>query len=70
MEELQNFYRGMSLVASGCIPAHALYFTTYEYSRVKLGINDDELHPYLFGLTGIMATLLHDMILTPIDVLK
>lgn len=49
------------------MPAHAAFFSTYEYARVKLNINDEEHHPYLFALTGAIATFLHDLIMTPID---
>jgi len=54
----------------GCIPAHAAYFSVYEYLKNKFGINDDKIHPYLFGLTGAIATFSHDAIMTPLDVLK
>ncbi len=49
------------------MPAHAAYFSVYEMARNKFGINDEEMHPYLFALTGAIATLFHDMIVTPID---
>lgn len=49
------------------MPAHAAYFSVYEFSRFKLGINDEKHHPYLFALTGASAIFLHDLILTPID---
>jgi hypothetical protein len=38
---IKNFYSGMSLMASGCMPAHAIYFSVYEYARVKLEITDE-----------------------------
>jgi len=28
------------------------------------------MHPYIYGFTGVFATMIHDSILTPIDVLK
>ena len=49
------------------MPAHALYFSTYELARVKLAINDEHSHPYLFALTGATAAFLHDSIMTPVD---
>ncbi len=64
---IRNFYSGMSVVASGCMPAHACYFSVYEFARNKLGINNEKLYPHLFMLTGIAATFLHDLILTPFD---
>ncbi|KAL4508018.1 hypothetical protein ABPG72_021391 [Tetrahymena utriculariae] len=64
------FYRGIGLVACGSMPAHAAFFSVYELARVKLGVNDEEHHPYLFALTGACAQFLHDLIMTPIDVIK
>lgn len=52
------------------MPAHAAYFSVYEISKEKFGIDDDEHHPYLFALTGAIATFFHDLILTPADVIK
>jgi len=57
-------------VAGGTMPAHAAYFGIYEVAKSKLGINDENLHPYMFALTGCIATFFHDLIMTPIDVIK
>lgn len=65
-----NFYSGMSVLALGSIPAHVALFSIYEVARTKFKIGDDQLHPYLFGLVGVMATLGHDIFITPADVLK
>lgn len=63
-----SFWKGASVMASGCIPAHAAYFSIFEASKTKL-IDKSSLtiHPYLNGLTGVMATMAHDMIITPFD---
>jgi hypothetical protein len=37
---IKNFYSGSSILAAGCIPAHGLYFSIYEYSRELLGLNN------------------------------
>lgn len=49
------------------MPAHAAFFSVYEFARVKFSINDEKHHPYLFALTGAAATFLHDLVMTPID---
>lgn len=55
-------------MASGCIPAHAAYFSIFEASKKKLiDKTSHEIHPYLSGLTGVLATMSHDMIITPFD---
>jgi len=61
------FYRGIGLVACGSMPAHAAFFSVYEFARTKFDVNDEEHHPYLFALTGAVATFTHDLIMTPID---
>jgi len=33
---LTNFYAGSSVVAMGCAPAHAIYFSIYEQAKIKL----------------------------------
>ena len=65
---LKRFWSGASIIASGCIPAHAVYFSVYEFAKKKLLSRFDEnLHPYIFGLTGVFAAILHDSIIAPID---
>lgn len=32
-EGLFRFWKGAEVIASGCIPAHAAYFTVYEYLK-------------------------------------
>lgn len=48
-------------MVTGCIPAHALYFSSYE--AVKHSTNDS-------SLAGAVATLFHDVIMTPLDTIK
>ena len=66
-----GFWRGTGLVVAGCIPAHAAYFTVYEVSKAKLlpkyHDHKDDIYPYLYGLTGGLATLIHDSIVAPFD---
>lgn len=55
-------------MASGCIPAHASYFSIFEASqKVLIDKSHSEIHPYLSGLTGVFATMAHDFIITPFD---
>ena len=63
-----SFWKGASVMASGCIPAHAAYFSIFEASKnLLIDKADPVIHPYLSGLTGVMATMAHDMIITPFD---
>lgn len=54
-----NLFRGSNVIVIGCVPAHILYFTVYE-SVKRTNV----------ALSGAMATLCHDFILTPADVIK
>ncbi|CDR94061.1 Mitochondrial carrier protein, putative [Babesia bigemina] len=56
----QNLFRGCSAMAVGCIPAHVFYFTMYE--ALKKSGNAP--------IAGACATLCHDVVLTPADVIK
>jgi len=73
-EGLSKFWRGASVLASGCVPAHAVYFTVYETAKLKLlpkfHDKNDQVHPHAYALVGALATSMHDLILTPFDMLK
>lgn len=54
-----------------CSPAHAAYFATYEWAKVRLGTADQQdQSPHVFALAGMAATLASDAIATPLDVVK
>ena len=65
-----RFYKGVNVIASGCIPAHACYFSTYEVAKEKFGIDDGNTHFLVSGWIGALATLSHDAFLTPSDCIK
>ncbi|SOV13965.1 mitochondrial carrier protein, putative [Plasmodium sp. gorilla clade G2] len=96
---LSNLYKGVNIVVLGCIPAHALYFSTFEYSKkyfsrmtsnnsslkmnngnmstVSSDIKSEksnfklyDLNYFSIAVSGFLATLVHDLIITPIDTLK
>ena len=35
-----RFWKGSFLIGSACIPAHSLYFSIYEFMKVKLGVDN------------------------------
>lgn len=65
-----RFWRGVSAIALGAIPAHALYFSAYEFSKKKLNIDKIGIDFLSTAITGTVATLFHDLIITPYDVIK
>eukprot|EP00747_Dinoflagellata_sp_TGD_P170575 gnl/TRDRNA2_/TRDRNA2_202488_c0_seq1.p1 gnl/TRDRNA2_/TRDRNA2_202488_c0~~gnl/TRDRNA2_/TRDRNA2_202488_c0_seq1.p1 ORF type:complete len:368 (-),score=26.96 gnl/TRDRNA2_/TRDRNA2_202488_c0_seq1:134-1237(-) len=64
-----GFMRGCSAIAGGCIPAHVALFTSYEYTKRRL-LSGSEHEPMKAAVCGASATLCHDVILTPMDVVK
>eukprot|EP01126_Amoeba_proteus_P037561 TRINITY_DN387_c0_g1_i3.p1 TRINITY_DN387_c0_g1~~TRINITY_DN387_c0_g1_i3.p1 ORF type:complete len:309 (-),score=42.82 TRINITY_DN387_c0_g1_i3:38-877(-) len=68
---IRGFFRGISAIISSAAPAHAIYFTTYEYSKVAFGAKVDGSAPSVaLGLSGAVATILSDAVLTPGDTVK
>lgn len=67
----RGFWKGASIMASGCIPAHAAYFSIYEISKSKFlpKFHDEkqEIYPYIYAMTGALTTMIHDLIITPFD---
>ncbi|XP_029917126.1 mitoferrin-2-like [Myripristis murdjan] len=64
--------RGVNVMAMGAVPAHSLYFACYE--KIKFSLSD-AIHPganshFANGVAGCMATLLHDAVMNPAEVVK
>lgn len=62
--------RGCSAIGVGCVPAHVGFFGTYEFAREKLVGEHGEQQPMRMAACGAAATIVHDTILTPHDVVK
>jgi len=63
--------RGVNAVAAGSIPAHALYFTIYEKTKLFLtGNTRSHWNALSYGVSGIAATVAHDFIMNPAEVVK
>ncbi|GAB2274275.1 hypothetical protein Dimus_009041 [Dionaea muscipula] len=68
-EGAAGFYRGIAAMALGAGPAHALYFTVYEFS--KKAFSDRDLNPHLtHAAAGVCATVMSDGVFTPMDMVK
>ena len=61
--------RGMSAMVVGAGPAHALYFSCYEFIKDKLlsSKGHSELNLAAYGTAGCIATLLHDGVMNPAE---
>lgn len=71
IEGLSRPLRGMSAVVAGAGPAHALYFGSYEYlKRLLIPKTSSAYHHLVYGFAGGLATVFHDAVMTPADVVK
>lgn len=57
-------------MASGCIPAHACYFTFYEHLKLWFGYKNDNINFLQTLMIGASTTFVHDFFIAPADVVK
>ena len=74
-EGVLRLWRGVQTMLIGCIPAHALYFSSYEmvkayFSTASTNGHHQELAWYGGVAAGATATLGHDLIMGPLDTVK
>jgi len=63
--------RGVNAVAAGSVPAHALYFAIYEKTKGFLtGHTTGHTNTFAYGVSGALATVLHDAVMNPAEVVK
>ena len=67
---IRRLWRGTSAVIAGSVPAHCLYFSVYEKAKESFGANAKGHHPIAAAASGGAAVLMHDCIMTPLDVCK
>lgn len=72
-------FRGISVVAMGAVPAHALYFSAYEFTKRKMSHSYSNIASQgrcdfvvgmvyvCVGVAAAIATLLHDGCMNPIE---
>eukprot|EP00047_Mylnosiga_fluctuans_P005262 m.239401 g.239401 ORF g.239401 m.239401 type:complete len:309 (+) comp13481_c0_seq1:264-1190(+) len=71
-EGVSSLFAGIRVVAGGAGPAHALYFATYEQSKIMFGVKGDseEHYPVQTAAAAVCATLAHDSFMNPVEVVK
>ena len=69
-EGIMRLWRGVTAMFAGCIPAHAMYFSIFEFMKVSLGMNNDTHQPLRAAFAGASASFGHDIFMTPFDVIK
>ncbi|CAI5734011.1 unnamed protein product [Hyaloperonospora brassicae] len=65
-----RLFRGVSTMLGASLPAHAVYFSVFEAAKKALNADTNTLTPMASGLAGVVATVCHDSIMTPMDVVK
>ena len=71
-----RLWRGVQTILIGCIPAHALYFSSYEAvkaatstHRLENGQMVTQVSPLSSSLAGAAAVFSHDFVMTPVCLL-
>merc|ERR1719354_743528 len=71
---VRRVFRGMSAMVVGAGPAHAMYFACYESVKkiltMRLNGNAHKNSDLANGAAGACATLFHDAVMTPAEVIK
>lgn len=72
LPSLPSLYRGVSAMALGAAPAHAVYFSFYELSKESLSQRNPNpsLNPLVHAASGVLATVSSDAVFTPMDTVK
>lgn len=69
-EGVFSLYRGARAVITASFPSHGFYFATYEAVKEVLGANQPGFHVVATAVAGGCATVAHDVVATPLDVIK
>mmetsp|Transcript_14227 Transcript_14227/g.21045 ORF Transcript_14227/g.21045 Transcript_14227/m.21045 type:complete len:351 (+) Transcript_14227:184-1236(+) len=65
-----RLWRGVGTMFMGCVPAHATYFSVLEACKANFGANGANHNVIGAALSGGIATIFHDVFMTPMDVIK
>ncbi|XP_001604399.2 mitoferrin-1 [Nasonia vitripennis] len=65
-------FRGISAMVVGAGPAHALYFSCYEYLKEQMMSTTvfSHNHHLVYAYAGVVSTVLHDGVMNPAEVVK
>uniref|UniRef100_A0A0D9VSZ9 Mitochondrial carrier protein n=1 Tax=Leersia perrieri TaxID=77586 RepID=A0A0D9VSZ9_9ORYZ len=63
-------YRGLPAMALGAGPAHAVYFSVYEFAKSRLSERLGQNNPAAHASSGVLATIASDAVFTPMDTVK
>jgi solute carrier family 25 iron transporter 28/37 len=74
-EGISRLWRGVGAMFMGCIPAHAAYFSIFEYTKMKLITEsrrslDASQSTMRASICGASSAFAHDLCMTPFDTVK
>lgn len=69
LEGLAGLYRGIGAMGLGAGPAHAVYFSVYEWCKEVLS-DENRNNSAVHAVSGVFATVASDAVITPMDVVK
>eukprot|EP01132_Coremiostelium_polycephalum_P007909 gene7909-9735_t len=67
---VMGLFRGVTAVAAGAAPSHAIHFSAYELLKHKFIGDDENHHPIKVGAAGALATMASEAVACPMDVVK
>ncbi|GMH66410.1 hypothetical protein TrRE_jg1539, partial [Triparma retinervis] len=65
-----RMWRGVQTMFYGCVPAHALYFSSFEFTKTAFGADRPGHRPAAAAACGVVSTFLHDCVMSPFDTIK
>ncbi|XP_057984020.1 uncharacterized protein LOC131168536 [Malania oleifera] len=69
LEGPAGLYRGIAAMALGAGPAHAVYFSVYEFCKSALSAGNSS-NSAAHAASGVFATVASDAVFTPMDMVK
>ncbi|XP_030537298.1 mitoferrin-like [Rhodamnia argentea] len=69
LEGPAGLYRGIGAMGLGAGPAHAVYFSVYEFFKESFSSGDPN-NPVAHAASGVCATVASDAVITPMDMVK
>mmetsp|Transcript_25880 Transcript_25880/g.63391 ORF Transcript_25880/g.63391 Transcript_25880/m.63391 type:complete len:385 (+) Transcript_25880:171-1325(+) len=67
---ISRLWRGVNSIIVGCIPAHALYFSSYELIKHATLDKDGHVTTYGSAMAGAVSAFSHDLVMGPLDTVK
>lgn len=70
LEGPAGLYRGIGAMCLGAGPAHAVYFSVYEWFKEVFSGGTNPNNSAVHAVSGVLATVASDAVITPMDMVK